>query len=121
MLNRFLPRSLSVPLSWSFLLFFGSWLAIADAHAEAASGDSPQKSGSLGDAKTEPADKAREVADRSDKSKTSAGAKEKTSKAANVRYLPQKDGVWSMAETDNFRIFFKGDIKPIDKMAQVVE
>jgi hypothetical protein len=73
------------------------------------------------DNKAEPAAKPRVAADMVEKSRVTADSKERSPQAAKVRYLPQKDGVWSIAETDNFRIFFKGDIKPIDKMAQVVE
>lgn len=38
-----------------------------------------------------------------------------------LRYLPKKDGQWSVAETTNFRIHFKGDTKPIDKLGVAIE
>ena len=106
----------SLFLSGLFVFPFG--LPITQAIGQTAGKDIGPR---LADTKAEPAAKSREVADRSAKSKTPADAKGKSSKSTSVRYLPQKDGVWSVAETDNFRIFFKGDIKPIDKMAQVVE
>jgi hypothetical protein len=106
------------PLLLSGLFIFSCALPITQALGQTASKDIGPR---LADTKTEPADKPRIAADMSVKSKTPAEAKGKASTSTSVRYLPQKDGVWSIAETNNFRIFFKGDIKPIDKMAQVVE
>src|SRR5216683_6543649 len=106
----------SLLLSGLFVLSFG--LSINHAAGQTAGKDIGPR---LADSKTEPAAKPRVAADMVEKSKAPANSKDKHSKSTSVRYLPQKDGVWSVAETDNFSIFFKGDIKAIDKMAQVVE
>jgi hypothetical protein len=82
--------------------------------------DSAAHGSYLGDSKSEPS-KRGEPARGFEKSTATEDSGVKPPASARVRFLPQKDGVWSVAETANFRIFFRGDVKPIDKMAQVLE
>jgi hypothetical protein len=94
---------------------------LGDARAAAYSmGDYAAHGSYLGDSKSEPS-KRREPAKGFEKSTATEDSGVKPPASARVRFLPQKDGVWSVAETANFRIFFRGDVKPIDKMAQVLE
>src|SRR5258707_8387309 len=94
---------------------------LGDSRAAAYSTDDNAAHGSyLGDSKSEPS-KRGEPAKGFEKSTATADSGEKSPASARVRFLPQKDGVWSVAETANFRIFFRGDVKPIDNMAQVLE